>query len=550
MSSSHPRRCSTSRYHHRDLPGSLELALERERRPDFVLIDEVHAYEGVHGAHVALLLRRWRRASLASPQFVGLSATLTDASRFFADLVGIGPGDVAEVSPHSEELRGDGAEHLLALRGDPASGTSLLSTSIQALMLLRRALAAGASPHFGTRVFAFTDNLDVTNRLFHSLLDAEGWDAFGRPNPRRPDGSLANLRASTLPAARERLDAGQNWALVQDIGHVLSPAGRVRVSRTSSQDTGVDSNADIVVATSALEVGLDDPQVGAVLQHKAPQGPAAFLQRKGRAGRVRSMRPWTVVVLSDYGRDRAAYQDYDQLFSPLLPARYLPLRNRAVLKMQAAYTLCDWLARRLPAGQSANPWADFSQPASAVRNEHFAKEAANRQGTYTRTLRSLLEDEGVREEFAGFLTKSLGINEDEALALLWEPPRALLTEVVPTLLRRLERGWRVASGGGFEPYTWRAPLPEFVPRTLFSDLALPEVSVRIPAQGRLEARVETMPVAQALREFAPAECPGASESCMPISGTGSNRVTGRGSNRRLLPTCGSAGTRTVFVPGR
>ena len=41
------------------------------------------------------------------------------------------------------------------------------------------------------------------------------------------------------------------------------------------------------------------------------------------------MRPWTVVVLSDYGRDRIAYQSYDQLFSPNLPARQLALHNRA-----------------------------------------------------------------------------------------------------------------------------------------------------------------------------------------------------------------------------
>src|SRR5262249_48346685 len=157
---------------------------------------------------------------------------------------------------------------------------------------------------FGSRVFAFTDNLDVINRLYHNLLDAEGWDAFGRPNPRRIGGSLANLRATTAPNARERFDLGQNWAIVEQIGHVLAPGSRVRVSRTSSQDVGVDPNADVIVATSALEVGFDDPEVGAVLQHKAPQTPAAFLQRKGRSGRRQEVRPWTVVVLSDYGRDR------------------------------------------------------------------------------------------------------------------------------------------------------------------------------------------------------------------------------------------------------
>ena len=42
------------------------------------------------------------------------------------------------------------------------------------------------------------------------------------------------------------------------------------------------------VATAALEVGFNDPLVGAIIQHKAPRGMASFLQRKGRAGRVRA----------------------------------------------------------------------------------------------------------------------------------------------------------------------------------------------------------------------------------------------------------------------
>jgi len=86
------------------------------------------AYEGFHGAHVALLLRRWRRVAEAHPHFVGLSATLADAPRFFAELVGIGPGDVAEVWPEAQELRGAGAEYMLALRGDPLPGQDDISS--------------------------------------------------------------------------------------------------------------------------------------------------------------------------------------------------------------------------------------------------------------------------------------------------------------------------------------------------------------------------------------------------------------------------------------
>jgi len=478
------------------------IGVRAERRPMFVLLDEVHSYEGVHGAQVALLLRRWRRAADARVHFVGLSATLADAPRFFADLVGIGPGDVAEVSPQPAEHEAAGAEYLLALRADPSSGPGVLSATIQSAMLLRRILSPMAGGAQGSKVFAFTDNLDVTNRLYHSLLDAEGWDARGNPLVSRPAGSLANIRATTLPNATERFNAGQNWALVEDLGHVLAPGARIRVGRTSSQDAGVDANAGVVVATSALEVGFDDPEVGAVLQHKAPQSSAAFLQRKGRAGRRRETRPWTLVSLSDFGRDRVAYQAYDQLFSPVVPPRHLPLGNRAVLRMQASFALVDWLTRRLPGatGRSADPWRDLSQPAAETGGG--APEVSARQSAYVVGLRALLEQGSVRDDFAMFLERSLQVEGGTVEALLWEAPRGVLMEVVPTLLRQLEKQWRTADGG-LEYFASGVPLPQFVPRTLFSDLQLPEVDIRLPAFRRTAARDEAMPLGQALREFAP-----------------------------------------------
>ena len=113
--------------------------------------------------------------------------------------------------------------------------------------------------------------------------------------------------------------------MCEDIGIHLDADGSLRIGRTSSQDPGVASGSDVIVATASLEVGFNDPTVGAVLQHKAPRDSAQFLQRKGRAGRIRGMRPWTVVVLSDYGRDRLAYQGYDLLFDP----RSKPARCRS-----------------------------------------------------------------------------------------------------------------------------------------------------------------------------------------------------------------------------
>lgn len=472
--------------------------VDEARRPRLVLLDEVHTYEGVHGAQVALLLRRWRRLTGVRPHFVGLSATLTDAARFFAELIGVKRGEVVEATPARSELDFQGMEYQVALRGDPVSGASLLSTSIQALMLLARVLDPRGSTRsvFGSKVFAFTDNLDVNNRLFFDTLDAEGWRRSGEPDRRKPHGSLATLRAAGHPDPVERLAEGQSWALSEWIGHSLAPGARVPVERVSSLDPGVDRRADIVVATASLEVGFDDQTVGAVLQHKAPLSSAAFLQRKGRAGRPRVMRPWTVVVLSDFGRDRTAYQHYEQIFSPELPARYLPIANRHVLKMQATYALFDWLCYASDKGLRIDPWADLTEPTESG-------EKRKRQEAAAKLLRRLLEDSAERERFARYLQEALQVPDATVRELLWDPPRALLTSVIPTWLRRLEREWAVVSSElrKQDAFSRGMPLPEFIPGTLFSDLNIPEV--RIVLRNRFGDREEWMRVDQALREFSP-----------------------------------------------
>ena len=111
-----------------------------------MLLDEVHTYSGVSGAQNGMLIRRWRHLSGATPHFVGLSATLEQATRFMASLTGLEEYLVAEVSPIEDDMETEGAEYMLALRGDPASRSSLLSTTIQASMLTRRMLDNAAVP--------------------------------------------------------------------------------------------------------------------------------------------------------------------------------------------------------------------------------------------------------------------------------------------------------------------------------------------------------------------------------------------------------------------
>lgn len=519
-----------------------------ERTPSLVLLDEVHVYSGTYGAQVAHLLRRWSHLSGRRASFVGLSATISEGERFFASLVGLNEVMVKEVAPSPDDMESEGAEYMVALRGDPVSQAALLSTSIQTLMLGSRLLDTrgqfdkDSRPFAGWRAFAFTDQMDATNRLYVDLLDAEGRTSQGREAIRRhPNGGLAHLRQPD-PGNNSRFDAGQDWRLPVRIGHDLRR--RHNVGRTTAYDSGVADHTEVVVATAALEVGYDDEAVGLVLQHKAPRDMAQFLQRKGRAGRTRHMRPWTIMVLSDYGRDRLAYQAYEQFFDPELPARDLPMGNRYVQRMQAVYALLDYLGLKMQAGlPRGSIWRDLSGPAEAhpdlsdamkqklmdlarahqfpltpEQHERLRRDAWKivkslndglavysarygvafhlRRRYLQQRLTSLLSRPDEAENLAQHLMTALGQSRQSVDVLLWEHPRPLLLEAAPTALRRLERNWQA---NGQSDYRAGHPLPEFVPATLFSDLSVPEVRIDRPRANQ----ESYLPVQQALSEMAP-----------------------------------------------
>lgn len=490
--------------------------------PELVLLDEAHTYEGTTGAQVAYLLRRYRHAlaGRGNPHFTGLSATLANPAPFFADLVGLPEHAITSVRADDKAYPQEeaGNEYLLALRGHPFSGAGLLSTTIQMIALMRRVLDPKTSDLgssvsrgiVGQRLFVFTDDLDVTNRLFDDVANAEGlMPNRGRyiANPKREP--LAALRSPISTEAdddeRARFEDGQSWRLADAVGHPPELTQRIVVDRVSSQDTGVNFAADVVVATASLEVGFDDDRVGAVIQHKAPRSVAQFLQRKGRGGRPQEMRPWTVVTLSDYGRDRVAYQNYDALFDPEVPPQHLPLGNRYILRMQAASAMLDWLSANLD--RVARQRHDFFDPYRSLTGPSTKPYVVSEQDSCAKVLRKLIEDPAgpPARDLQSHLSASLGISRDEALALAWEPPRALLTGAAPTLLRQLERHFE--REGRDPEQRSPQPLPGFIPENLFSDLNLPEVSLLVPPIERGSFKKVISPffmgVERSIREFAP-----------------------------------------------
>ncbi|WP_038047329.1 DEAD/DEAH box helicase [Thermus caliditerrae] len=198
----------------------------------YLVLDEVHAYRGVFGTHVALVLFRLLRLARhygASPQVIAASATIGNAKEHAENLTGLPFVALQEEVARSER-------ELLVLLPKPLDrkGERRRSPLLEAAYLAR-SLAEG-----GLRAIVFAG----------ARRSAELIARYAAHPGVRP------YRAGYTAKERRRLEEALK-------------RGEVRV----------------LVSTSALELGVDIGELDAVVLVGYPGSVSAFWQRAGRAGR-------------------------------------------------------------------------------------------------------------------------------------------------------------------------------------------------------------------------------------------------------------------------
>ena len=188
-----------------------------------------------------------------------------------------------------------------------------------------------AQAFFTRKIFGFTDQLDSVNRWLPDFRNAEQM-------------RLASCRKDSNYSKSIRSQAdyeGQIWSFSESLGYDLDR--QLRLSKCTSQTPGADTSSDMIIATSSLEVGYDDPHVGGIIQHKTPLNVASYLQRKGRSlGEFAVRAPlaqlfYQMVVGIDL-HSLTANKFFHSLSK--LPA---PIKNPYVLQSQGAlYLLIGW----------------------------------------------------------------------------------------------------------------------------------------------------------------------------------------------------------------
>ena len=222
----------------------------------FVVIDELHTYRGVFGSHVANLVRRLRRICRfygSEPVFIACSATIANPAELAERLLG---GPVRAVT---ESGAPQGRKHFLVWN-PPVLNADLgirASARSQSTRIARLAVKLGLK----TIVFA-------NSRLEVEVLTKYLKDAFDR-DPREP-ARVAAYRGGYLPTERRDKEA------------------KLRAGRL-----------DCVVATSALELGVDIGALDVCVLNGYPGTVAGSRQRFGRAGRRNRTAVGVLVCTSD-----------------------------------------------------------------------------------------------------------------------------------------------------------------------------------------------------------------------------------------------------------
>jgi len=252
----------------------------------YVVVDEAHIYRGVFGSHVANALRRLRRLCTfygSSPQFICCSATIANPREHAGNLVGLPFEDVVEDgSPHGQRYFAfwnppflDEARH--ARRSPNTEAAFLLS------QLIRK----------GIRALVFARTRKLTELIF----------IYARRHlPSSLSDKISPYRAGYLAEDRRRIE--QQFFSGELLG---------------------------LVATTALELGINIGDLEATVLTGYPGSIASAWQQAGRSGRTADT-ALSFLIAQENPLDQYLMSNPDFLFSKNFDRAVINPGNPHILK--------------------------------------------------------------------------------------------------------------------------------------------------------------------------------------------------------------------------
>ena len=250
----------------------------------YVVLDEAHVYRGVFGSNVAQVVRRLRRLCEVyggTPQFVLASATIANPQEFAERLVGL----------PFETVEQDGAPH-------PERTIVFWNPPLE-------------DPDLGTRRSSLAESSYITSE---AVLAGARVIAFA------PTRKAAELVFDHVRRRLDDRDPGGAGARVQPYRAGYTPEQRRDIERRL-----FDHELDAVIATSALELGIDVGTLDVALVTGFPGTVTSLRQRWGRAGRAGH--GWAVLVAGQDALDQYFMREPDRLLDRRVEEAIIDLDN-------------------------------------------------------------------------------------------------------------------------------------------------------------------------------------------------------------------------------
>ena len=327
----------------------------------YVVIDEAHAYSGVFGSHVALIVRRLRRICAeiygSCPQFIISSATVANPGEHARDLIGWRTRDASE--DEIEVVTNDGAP-----RGE------------KTFLLWNPTLKPGQTSQTNTE------------RKFRRQLPIERGKAALAKRLRNGEATTTTTAAEKQPGevdARRPAEDGARTSPVVDISQILAECVQHNLrclafcktrklcelvlvytreilrssaphlaDKVASYRGGYEAGERRVIekelfsgsllgvaTTNALELGIDVGSLDVTLHLGFPGSVASLWQQAGRAGR-REGHALSIYVAFDGPLDQHFMRQPRALFDAPLEMSYVDPRNPSIVEQHlacAAYEL-------------------------------------------------------------------------------------------------------------------------------------------------------------------------------------------------------------------
>ncbi|KAI8072362.1 P-loop containing nucleoside triphosphate hydrolase protein [Gongronella butleri] len=261
----------------------------------FIVIDEIHVYHDLFGAHVGMILRRLRR--LCDQLFLNERYSIISCS-----------ATLNEPTAHMHRLTGCAMDSIVSVENDgaPQSAKKMILWNPPMLdqpLAVRRGAIAEASDLL----------VYLVSRGIRTIVFCK----------------LRKTCELLMKQVRETLESAQQQHVLAKI--MSYRGGYTPASRRLIEQQMFRGDLHAIIATNALELGIDIGSLDAVMMVGIPWSLAAFWQQSGRAGR-RHRESLTLVVADQNPLGQFYASHPQQLFTRTIPPLMLEVDNRETLE--------------------------------------------------------------------------------------------------------------------------------------------------------------------------------------------------------------------------